>query len=181
MQRFRGSGTSGQSIIENIYCSRLTMDDRRFLYVTDSKENAVLRYQMGEKHGQVVAGGNGRGNYLNQLNGPTGACGAKEGIVVAGGQTEGNDMAHLCRPQGVIVDASGTIYVADGWNNRIIRWCKGATEGNIIAGENGRGDKANQLHDIMDLSFDHDGNIYVVDQKNYRVQRFDIITNRAGM
>ncbi|CAF4733406.1 unnamed protein product [Rotaria sp. Silwood1] len=201
MQWFRRSGTSGQSIIENIHCSRLVMDDQRFLYVTDNKENAVLRYRMGEKHGQVVAGGNGRGDGLNQLNGPTGIFvdqdysvyvsdwgnnrvvkwvnGAKEGIVVAGGQNEGNDIARLSRPQGVIVDASGTVYVADGWNNRIMCWCKGATEGIIIAGGNGRGDKANQLHDVMGLSFDRDGNIYVVDQKNYRIQRFNIRINRA--
>ncbi|CAF4354447.1 unnamed protein product, partial [Rotaria sordida] len=105
--------------------------------------------------------------------------GAKEGIVVAGGQNEGNDIARLSRPQGLIVDASGTVYVADGWNNRIMRWCKGAKEGNIIAGGNGRGDKANQFYDVMGLSFDRDGNIYVVDQKNYRIQRFNIRINRS--
>ncbi|CAF5083040.1 unnamed protein product, partial [Rotaria sp. Silwood1] len=71
--------------------------------------------------------------------------GAKQGIVVAGGQGEGNDLTQLSSPEGVVVAQLGTVYVADEWNNRIIRWPKGATQGTVIVGGNGSGGQSNQL------------------------------------
>ncbi|CAF5034009.1 unnamed protein product, partial [Rotaria sp. Silwood1] len=62
--------------------------------------------------------------------------GAKQGIVVAGGQGKGNGLTQLSSPQGVVVDQLGTVYVADDWNNRIMRWPKGATQGSVIVGGN---------------------------------------------
>ncbi|CAF5157948.1 unnamed protein product, partial [Rotaria sp. Silwood1] len=56
--------------------------------------------------------------------------------VVAGGQGKGNDLTQLSYPQGVVVDQLGTVYVADEWNNRIMRWPKGATQGSVIVGGN---------------------------------------------
>ena len=99
------------------------------------------RYSIGDKNGIVVAGGNGRGNQLNQLNVPTylfvneeravyvsDPCNhrvmkwnksAKEGLLVAGGKGEGSALTQLSYPQGLFVDASGTIDVADAWNDRV--------------------------------------------------------------
>jgi hypothetical protein len=68
--------------------------------------------------------------------------GAKEGIVVAGGQGQGNSLRQLSSPGGVVVDQLDTVYVADFWNARIMRWMKGATQGTqVITYANGtRGD-----------------------------------------
>ncbi|CAF1610257.1 unnamed protein product, partial [Rotaria magnacalcarata] len=44
--------------------------------------------------------------------------GAKEGIVVAGGQGAGSALTQLNGPLGIIVDTLGTVYIADDWNNR---------------------------------------------------------------
>ncbi|CAF5166544.1 unnamed protein product, partial [Rotaria sp. Silwood1] len=60
--------------------------------------------------------------------------GAKQGIVVAGGQTYGNSLTQLNYPEGVVVDQLGTVYVADSWNNRIMRWPEGAIQGSVIVG-----------------------------------------------
>ncbi|CAF1367237.1 unnamed protein product, partial [Rotaria magnacalcarata] len=90
-----------------------------------------------------VAGGNGEGNGLSQLNVPTYLfvdrqqnvyvsdrdnhrvmkwnTGAKEGIVVAGGQGQGNALTQLSSLQGIFVDALGTLYVANSLNDRVIR------------------------------------------------------------
>jgi sugar lactone lactonase YvrE len=103
--------------------------------------------------------------------------GAKQGIVVAGGRGEGNGLTQLYDPKGVIVDQLGTVYVADGWNARIMRWVKGATQGSIIVGGNGRGVQSNQLNDPIGLSFDRHGILYVVDWGNARVQKFNIDSN----
>ncbi|CAF5103791.1 unnamed protein product, partial [Rotaria sp. Silwood1] len=181
----RRNGTSGETIISNIYCWGLTMDENGSLYVTDVGEDEVRRYRKGESQGTVVAGGNGSGNRLDQLSFPQYVFvdrdhsvyvsdrdnhrvmkwmeGAKQGIVVAGGQGKGNDLTQLSYPLGVVVDQLGTVYVADGGNNRIMRWPKGATQGSVIVGGNGSGGQSNQLCGPIGLSFDRNGNLYVVD------------------
>ncbi|CAF5076559.1 unnamed protein product, partial [Rotaria sp. Silwood1] len=155
----RRNGTSGETIISNISCVGLTMDENGSLYVTDVGKNEVRRYRRGESQGTVVAGGNGSGNRLDQLSYPRYVFvdrdhsvyvsewrnhrvmkwveGAKQGIVVAGGQGEGNGLTQLSYPNGVVVDQLGTVYVADGWNHRIMRWPNGAKQGSVIVGGNG--------------------------------------------
>ena len=98
--------------------------------------------------------------------------GAKEGTIVAGGQGEGYSLRQLDRPQGMFVDQWENVYVADSGNNRIMRWSKGSKEGSIIIGGNGEGSQPNQLNGPKGLSFDQQGNLYVVDSVNDRVQKF---------
>jgi sugar lactone lactonase YvrE len=193
-------GTSGQPIISDIDCGRVAMHESGYLYVSDYKKHEVRRWKVGGTNGVLVAGGNGEGNGLNQLNTPTFVFvdenqsvyvsdlknhrvmkwmkDAKEGIVVAGSQGQGNGLAQLSDPTGVIIDHLGAVYVCDSYNYRIMRWCRGATEGSIVVGGDGEGKRANQLSDPVDLSFDRQGNLYVVDSSgNHRVQRFDIDRN----
>jgi sugar lactone lactonase YvrE len=194
------NGTSGQIIISNIDCCRLAMASNGYLYISDKIKHEVRRWKIGDTSGTLVAGGNGPGNHLNQLNWPTYMFvdeehsiyvsdknnhrvmkwmkDAKEGIVVAGGQGQGNGLTQLSLPQGLIVDHLGSVYVADSHNHRIMRWCKGASQGNVIVGGNGEGEQANQFRYPGDLSFDRQGNLYVTDYYNHRVQRFNI--DRSG-
>ncbi|CAF1545519.1 unnamed protein product, partial [Rotaria sp. Silwood1] len=153
----RRNGTSGETIISDIGCVGLTMDENGFLYVVDNGKHEVRRYRRGESQGIVVAGGNGNGNGLNQLPFPTYVFvnrdhsvyvsdggervmkwmeGAKQGIVVAGGQGKGNGLTQFSYPKGVVVDQLGTVYVTDQGNDRIMRWPKGATQGSVIVGGN---------------------------------------------
>ena len=194
----RRNGTSGETIISNINCVGLTMDENGSLYIVDDEKHEVRRYRRGgESQGTVVAGGNGKGNRLDQLSYPRYVFvdrdhsvyvsewenhrvmkwmeGAKEGIVVAGGQGSGNSLRQLSYPQGVVVDQLGTVYVADFGNARIMGWMKGGREGNIIVGGKGGGKESNQLNCPFGLSFDRHGNLYVVDCGNHRVQKFNII------
>ncbi|CAF2950076.1 unnamed protein product [Rotaria sp. Silwood2] len=188
----RRNGTSGETIISNIDCWSLTMDEIGSLYVTDYREDEVRRYRRGESQATVVAGGNGSGNHLDQLSSPRYVFvdrdhsvyvsdgendrvmkwveGAKQGIVVAGGQEQGNGLTQLYYPRGIVVDQLGTVYVADGGNARIMRWPKGATQGSVIVGGNGTGEQSSQLNWPIGLSFDRYGNLYVVDHGNHRIQ-----------
>ncbi|CAF3136681.1 unnamed protein product [Rotaria sp. Silwood2] len=192
----RQNGASGETIVSNIDCIGLTIDENGFFYVVDYEKHEVRRYRIGDTKGTVVAGGNGRGNRLNQLSYPyyvfvdrdhsvyisdSGNArvvkweeGATKGTVVAGDQGEGNSLAQLLHPQGVIVDQLGTVYVADLGNHRIMRWPEGATQGSVIAGGNSQGTQLNQLNEPIGLSFDRHGNLYVADWGNNRVQRFTI-------
>ncbi|CAF1180595.1 unnamed protein product, partial [Rotaria sordida] len=192
----RSGTTQGEILIDNIACAGLAMDDQRYLYISDIGKDEVRRYQIGDKNGTIVAGGNDQGADLSQLNHPHyifvdqqqtvyvsdshNHCvmkwnkGAKEGIVVAGGQGQGNALTQLSYPQGLFVDTLGTIYVADAGNHRVMRWPKEAKQGTVIVGENGQGAGANQFNYPYGLSFDRHGNLYVVDELNHRVQRFSI-------
>ncbi|CAF5056369.1 unnamed protein product, partial [Rotaria sp. Silwood1] len=177
----RRIGTRGETIISNISCYGLTMDDNGSLYVVDDEKHEVRRYKIGDTKGTVVAGGNGQGNRLDQLSWPTYVFvdrdhsvyvsdlghgrvmkweeDATQGIIVAGGQGEGNSLTQLNHPQGVVVDQLGTVYVTDYWNHRIMRWPKGATQGSVIVGGNGQGAQSNQLYCPIGLSFDRHGNL----------------------
>ncbi|CAF5034025.1 unnamed protein product, partial [Rotaria sp. Silwood1] len=195
----RRNGTSGETIISNIDCWGLTIDENGSLYVVDSGKNEVRRYRRGESQGTVVAGGNGRENRLDQLSFPRYVFvdrdhsvyvsewrnhrvmkwveGAKQGIIVAGDQGQGNGLTQLSCPRGVVVDQLGTVYVADAGNHRIMLWPNGAKQGSVIFGGNGAGGQSNQLIVPIGLSFDRHGNLYVVDFGNHRVQKFNIDSN----
>ncbi|CAF3297867.1 unnamed protein product [Rotaria sp. Silwood2] len=198
LQWFPRSTRCARTLIENIACFGVGTDIRGDLYISDTEQHEVRRYRMGAKHGKVVAGGNGQGSRLKQLNHPTYICigddysvyvsdswnnrvmewkrNAKEGIIVAGGQGRGKNQRQLDYPAGVLVDQLGTIYVADHWNHRIMRWRKNE-EPDIIAGDRFRpGDDAHQLTCPESLAFDHEGNLYVADSNNHRIQRFRIKT-----
>ncbi|CAF1532812.1 unnamed protein product [Didymodactylos carnosus] len=171
----RRNGTSGETIISNINCWGLTVDENGSLYVVDYGKYEVRRYRRGESQGIVVAGGNGiyvsdwRNHRVMKW-----VKGAKQGIVVAGDQGEGNGLTHLSCPEGVVVDQLGTVYVADQWNHRIMRWPKGATKGSVIVGGNGGGGQSNRLNWPIGLSFDRHSNLYVVDYRNHRVQNVNL-------
>jgi sugar lactone lactonase YvrE len=192
----RKGTTQGESVIDNIWCEGLAMDNDGALYVTDYNKHEVRRYLKGNTTGIVVAGGNGEGEGLHQLSFPYSVAvdgegavyvseninnrvvkwvnGAKEGIVVAGGRGLGPERTQLFYPYGVVVDTKGTVYVAELGNRRVTRWRVGVKEGDIIAGENGFGEGAHQLAWPYGLSFDGQGNLYVADTANHRVQRFSI-------
>ena len=192
----RRNRTNQQVMISNINCCGITMDYHGDLYVSDTEKNEVRRWRQGETYGTIVAGGNGKGDHLNQLNFPTFIFvdqdlsvyvsdrnnnrvmkwikGTKEGIVVAGGQGKGNSLMQLSHPEGVIVDHFGNIYVADCYNHRIVRWLRGSLEGSIVVGEKGRGKQPNQFSCPTGVSIDREGHLYVVDCSNDRVQIFDV-------
>ncbi|CAF1204782.1 unnamed protein product [Rotaria sordida] len=192
----RKGTTQGEVLIGNIRCWGLAMDDQRYLYVSDTLNDAVRRYRLGEKIGTLIAGGNGKGDGLHQFSQPSYLFidqqqtvyvsdsnnhrvvkwnkDAEKGILVAGSGSQGTDMAQLAFPYGLFVDTLGTVYVADSGNDRVMRWPQGANQGTVIIGNNGRGDGPNQFNGIGALAFDRQGNLYVVDWKNHRVQCFVI-------
>ena len=194
------SGTTmhreGETVINNIACYGLAMDDQSYLYITDVINHKVSRYAMEEKKGTVVAGGHEQGNGLHQLNSPSFLFvdeeysvyvsdaanhrvmkwqkGAVVGIVVADGQGQGTGPAQLAFPHGVWVDGQDTIFVADTRNDRVMRWRNAAEEGTMILGENQAGDKACQRCSPGGLIFNRNGDLCVVMSHNHRVQRFPV-------
>ena len=190
------TGTNVTTIISNVCCSGLAMDNNGYLYVSDIEKHEVRRWKIGEKKGKLVAGGNKQGIGRDQLNGPRSIFvdqdysvyvsdngnhrvmkwikGAKQGIIVAGGTGPGKKLTQLSYPYGIAIDRLGSVYVADCTNHRVMCWLKDATEGTVVVGGNDQGNQENQLNSPCDISFDQQNNLYVVDSINHRVQKFSV-------
>ena len=138
----RQEATQGEVIVDNVVCYGLAMDHQRYVYVSDIEKHEVRRYTIGDKNGIVVAGGNGQGNQLNQLNYPT----------------------------YLFVDEEQALYVSDRDNHRVMKWNKGTNQGIVVAGGQGQGSTLTQLSHPNGLFVDTSGTLNVVDARNDRVK-----------
>ena len=134
--------THGEVIVDNIDCFGLAMDHQRYLYVSDIGKHEIRRYTIGDKNGIVVAGGNGRGSQLNQLNYPT----------------------------YLFVDEEQAVYVSDYYNHRVMKWNKDAKEGILVARGGGYGSALTQLSYPQGIFVDTSATMYIVDARNDRVK-----------
>jgi len=165
---------------------------------TDQNNHRVVRWMPNGKEGICIAGGQGPGDNLNQLNFPRGVYAdtktremficdtdnnrvvkwkwnAREGQVVAGGFGAGSGLHQLHGPRTLLMEPeTGAMIIADLWNHRVMRWMPGAEAGEIIAGGNGTGKKINQIAWPYGLALDHDGVLYVSDHLNHRVMRWAV-------
>jgi sugar lactone lactonase YvrE len=197
----RRDGIEGITLISNIHCWGAAIGNDGCLYVSDMRKNEVRRWQIGDTDAEVVAGGNGAGDSLNQLNDPRHLFvdhnnsiyvadsgnhrvmkwikGAKEGIVVAGGNGPGNALTQLCGPDAVIVDKQENVYVADGSNHRIVRWHKDAIEGNIVVHMNTKDEQEPYSFNPVCLAFDLYYNLYALDYSNDEILRFSLVNHHS--
>ncbi|CAF1281462.1 unnamed protein product [Adineta steineri] len=192
----RQNSQDQQILISYIFCWGLAMDNNGDLCISDYGTGKVKRWREGDTEGTVVAGGNGQGNKLNQLNEPNyifvdeyysvyvaddrnnrvmkWTKHATEGILVAPEQVSDKNPNPLSRPTGVIVDRKGDIYVSINGTHQIWRWSTDAIESDPVVGKNLPGSGSAELENPYDLSFDRQGNLYVVDLSNHRIQKFFI-------
>ncbi|CAF3525638.1 unnamed protein product [Rotaria socialis] len=133
----RSGTTQGEILIDSIDCYGVAMDEQRYLYVSDYEKHEVRRYQLGEKNGTLVAGGNGKGDGLNQLN----------------------------LPRYLFVDRQQTVYVSDHLNHRVMKWNKGAKEGIVVAGGEGEGNALTQLSYPNGIFVDTLGTLVTIERK----------------
>ena len=134
--------TQGEVIVRNIDYRELATDHQRYLYVSDIGKDEVRRYTIGHKNGIIVAGGNGQGNQLSQLNCPT----------------------------YLFVDEEQAVYVSDEKNHRVMKWNKSTNQSVVVAGGRRQGSAMTQLSDPQGLFVDTSGTLYVLDGRNFRVK-----------
>ncbi|CAF1150247.1 unnamed protein product [Adineta steineri] len=91
-------------------------------------------------------------------------------ITVAGGNRKGQELNQLNRPTGIFVDEKKNIFIADSGNHRITEWKCNEMKGHIIAGGNEEGNRMNQLAYPIDVIVDQkDHSIIIADFVNRRV------------
>ncbi|CAF2249519.1 unnamed protein product [Rotaria magnacalcarata] len=73
--------------------------------------------------------------------------GSTSGTTIAGTGTLGSSFTQLYTPRGLARDSStGTLYIADSGNHRIMSYASGASSGTVAAGGNGAGTLTTQLY-----------------------------------
>ncbi len=80
------------------------------------------------------------------------------GTTIAGVNGQGKELNQLDQPYGIVIDDDQTIYIADYGDHRIVEWKSNATNGQIVAGGNGSGNKMNQLSGPTDIILDQETN-----------------------
>jgi DNA-binding beta-propeller fold protein YncE len=112
------------------------------------------------------------------------------GLGVAGPAGFPAKLSSLDHPQNVAVNAAGDVFVADTYNNRVVKVTPQgqviAVAGDGVAGYSGDGRLAAfaELNSPTGLAVDSDGNLYIADSANNVIRRVDaktgIITTVAG-
>lgn len=115
------------------------------MLVSEEGNHRVTRWAPGATEGEVVAGGNGAGAELDQLDCPRGIAldedghlliadsgnnrvvrwdlQSSQGELVAGGCGEGKSLRHVCQPNYVVVEPTGAMLIAEGGlGARVSRW-----------------------------------------------------------
>ncbi len=167
-------------------------------YISDASNNRIMQFTLNSTVGTLVAGGNGAGTNITQLNSPRGmyfdsstnsliiansgannivrwVIGASSWTLVAGSinGVVGNGSTALNSPWDVKLDSMGNVYVADRYNERIQFFAAGQTNATTIAGTTGvSGTGAGQLNGPLSVALDSQMNLIVVDSFNNRVQKF---------
>ncbi|CAF1494265.1 unnamed protein product, partial [Adineta steineri] len=91
-------------------------------------------------------------------------------ITVAGGKGEGQELNQLNSPYGIFIDKNKTIFIADGFNHRIVEWRYNTREGQTIAGGNKQANRTDQLNYPTDVIVDQQNHsIIIADYGNRRV------------
>ncbi|CAF1457973.1 unnamed protein product [Adineta steineri] len=181
-----GSGYGNQ--INQLSCPRdiYVDDDRQTIYIADGENDRIVQWKYGAKNGQIIAGGNAKGDRSDQLNEPTGVIVDKKNdslIICDWGNRRvvrwprqigrnGETIISDIDCQHLTMDKNGDLYVSDCVKNEVRRWKQEEREGTIVAGGNGQGNNLNQLHWPTYIFVDEDYSIYVSDCLNHRVMKW---------
>ncbi|RIV20473.1 T9SS C-terminal target domain-containing protein [Fibrisoma montanum] len=208
------SDTAGTIVAGNGYGSELNqlgyptgvaLDEQGAIYVSDSANHRIMKFPRGSTtgtFGTTVAGGQGQGRDVRQLDSPGGVVVDGDGAIyvadtknhriqkytpttnngilvatVAGNGSQGSGPTQLDNPGGIFLDESGALYVADTRNHRIQKFppgSNGTTPGTTVAGvgDGTFGNGPNQLHSPSGVYVDELGAIYVADTRNNRIQKW---------
>lgn len=83
----------------------------------------------------------------------------------------GSDLASLRYPIDIFIDRDDTLFIADGDNDRVVKYYANSSSGILVAGP-GPGSSSTQLNKPKGIAVDMMGNVYVGDTMNYRIQKF---------
>ncbi|CAF3606814.1 unnamed protein product [Rotaria socialis] len=96
--------------------------------------------------------------------------------AVAGNQGAGSNLNQLNQPQGFTIDTQynkSTMYIANSNQHTIVQWLPGASAGTIVAGINGVRNGLNTTFDFpLAIKLDSYANLFIADNNNHRIQLY---------
>jgi sugar lactone lactonase YvrE len=172
LSAFGEHGDGGQGVKASLYHPGGTaVDAKGDLFIADSGDNVVREVNPAG----VISRFAGTGVAGLGLVGPSGYPAA---------------LSSLDHPQNVAVNAQGDVFIADTYNNRVVKVTPQgqvvAVAGDGVAGYSGDGKLAAfaELNEPTGLAVDSRGNLYIADSANNVIRRVDartgIITTVAG-
>jgi sugar lactone lactonase YvrE len=162
------------------------VDDDDTVFIADAENHRIVAWKKGDHEGHVVAGGQGLGNELHQLNLPTDFLIDKETnslIICDRGNrrvvrwplnngTQGEVRVDNIVCCGLTMDEQECLYVSDVNEHKVPQFIRGDTEGIVVAGRNEKGDILNQFNCPCSIFVNEEQSIYVSDSDNHRVTKW---------
>lgn len=176
-----GIGEWTHTTLEDKSFTSMATDPEGNLYVADSLNHRVLKFispfTTDTVADQVWGQDNFTGNYCNKTGGYLEAAPSPDGSSLCFSSIGGGG-------SGVFVDSTGNLWVADGGNNRVLRFPFSggsiSSSADLVIGQssftNGGdysyGTGLNQFSSPSSIGMDNAGNLYVTDEGNNRVLKF---------
>ena len=181
-----GAGDSLSQLInpEGIFID----DDDETMFISDTHNARILKWKIGETSGNVVAGGNGKGAGLNQLNNPTTVVVDKEtnSLIICdwGNQRlvkwslldetkEGEILLDNIECSALAMDDQRNLYVSDTKRKVVKHYEIRTNTSKVVAGCTSEGAGLDQFKWPTFLVVDEQQAIYVADSSNERVMKWD--------
>ncbi|CAF4148654.1 unnamed protein product, partial [Adineta steineri] len=114
----QANGTAGASATSLFQPVGIALDSSDSIYVADKSNNRIMFWANGASSGSMIAGTGSSGNANNQFSNP--------------------NMIER-------VSSSGTLYITDVVNHRVMQYLNGSSSGTVVAGGNGFGTNTSQL------------------------------------
>lgn len=159
------SGESGLSADHLYGPQSVAVDSAGHLWVSDTENGRILRWD----NADTAPSGTAAVQVLGQTS-----------FTTRGG---GTSQSLMSRPGGIALDSAGRLWVADYFNNRVLRFDNPTAKGNggladgVLGQPNfttsGVGVTATNLNSPYDLDIDAQDRLWVADFGNIRVLRFD--------
>ncbi|CAF1128426.1 unnamed protein product [Adineta steineri] len=161
------------------------------IYIADTENHRIVKWEFGADKGEIVAGGNGKGNKINQLDYPMDIildiekkyliiCDHRNIRVMQWSRQNSQDPQILIYPivcWGLAMDNTGDLYICDWSSQEVRRWRQGDKQGTLVAGGHGQGNHLNQFYEPNYIFVDENHSVYVADYRNNRVMKW--IKNRT--
>jgi len=157
----------GQDSYAFLVAQQVRIDPQDNIWVVDQMSSMVLKFDPNGRI-QMLLGRKSESEQVpaRGLDAPPGR-GRGGAVPGAGAQSD-----IFQRPTDVAWDASGNIYVADGWGNNA-RVAKFDKVGKFIKSWGSKGAGQGQFNSVRGIAIDAQGNVYVADAGNKRIQVFD--------
>ena len=165
------AGQANGTICSSYQCLRdpssIALDDNENLFISDAYNHRVVLWKKNATIGELVAGtGTTFVFYITSFN-----------MYIYSVIGYGSGDSQLRYPYSTARDEqSGTLYVSDNGNDRVMRYVEGNNTGLLVAGGNGRGNNTNQLSYPMGIYFESSSNSVII------ANRFEhnIVRSRIG-